>query len=529
MITLNAISKKIGARALFEDVQMTFNEGCRYGLTGPNGAGKSTLLKIMMGMEEPTSGSVSLPSKVGFLRQNIEDFYEHKVLDVVVMGNSVLWDALQKRDALYECEMTEEIGLQLGDLEMIIADEDGYKADSDAEILLGGMGVPSEYYYSTLGEIPAHMRFRVILCQALFGNPRALILDEPTNHLDLHSIGWLEGFLSAYKGVLITVSHDRHFLNSVCTHIADIDYETIIIYPGNYDQMVSAKSAARERMSLENKNKEKKIAQLQEFVSKFGAGTRASQVQSRMREMERLRPEEVKASNIQRPYIRFYPPEKVPGQRVFKIKNLCKSFDGKEVIKGFSCEILRGEKIAVIGNNGNGKSTFLKMIAQHLEPDSGEVILGHQVSVGYFPQVHSDLISVSSPITIFEWLKEQCPGCYDQDIRGVLGKVLFSGDDAFKNIQHLSGGESARLILAKLMLLKNNVLILDEPNNHLDLESVSALGWALSDFSGTVLFAAHDRDLIKQGATRLFEVSGEGRIQVLSGSIDDYLSMQSCA
>lgn len=293
MITLNSVTKKVGTRLLFEDVTVTFNQGC-YGLTGPNGAGKSTLLKIIMGTVEPTSGSVSLPSKVGFLKQNIEDFAEQKVIETVIMGNNRLWDALTERERLYNEEMTDEVGIRLGELEEIVGDEDGYTAESDAEVLLSGMGLPDSIWQKQMKEIPTDLQFRVMLCQALFGTPPALILDEPTNHLDLESITWLEKFLHEYKGVMIVVSHDRHFLNAVTTHIADIDYETIILYPGNYDMMVVAKTAVRERADHENKGKEKKIAQLREFVSKFGAGTRASQVQSRMREIERLQPVELK-------------------------------------------------------------------------------------------------------------------------------------------------------------------------------------------------------------------------------------------
>ncbi len=293
MITLNKVSKKVASRTLFEDVTVTFSSGNRYGLTGPNGSGKSTLMKIIMKMEEPTSGSVTLPNKVGFLKQNIEPFREMKVLDVVIMGNLRLWETLSERNRLYQEEMTDQVGIRLGELEEVIAEENGYEADSDAESFLSGMGIPQELHHEKMSSIPTDMQFRTLLCQALFGNPEALLLDEPTNHLDLESIGWLEDFLHAYRGTLVVVSHDRHFLNAITTHIADIDYETLIIYPGNYDDMLVAKTSVRERAEAENKTKEKKIAQLQEFVSKFGAGTRASQVQSRLREIERLGPLEL--------------------------------------------------------------------------------------------------------------------------------------------------------------------------------------------------------------------------------------------
>lgn len=521
MITLNNITKKVGVRLLFENVTITFNEACRYGLTGPNGAGKSTLLKILMGIEPATSGSVILPKKVGYLKQNIHDFAKHRALDAVIMGNVPLWEALAERDRLYEQEMTEAIGIRLGELEEVIAEENGYSAEADAEMLLSGMGIPEALHAQELGAIPTDMQFRVMLCQALFGDPEALILDEPTNHLDLESIGWLEKFLHNYKGTLIVVSHDRHFLNAVTTHIADIDYETVIIYPGNYDEMLFTKTSVRDRAESENKSKDKKISQLKEFVARFGAGTRASQVQSRLREIERLQPTELKKSNIQRPYIRFYPPEKPSGQIVFKVEDVSKAYD-HPVIRRFSCDILRGDKIAIIGNNGRGKTTLLKMLAGVLKQDSGKIEQGHGVQIGYFPQVHGDFIDKRSKETIFDWLKARRPGIYDQDIRSILGKMLFAGDDAFKLVNHLSGGETARLIIGGLMLCNYNVLIMDEPNNHLDLEAVSALGWALQDYKGTAVFASHDRELISLAANKIIALEEDGA-HFFDGTLDEYL------
>ncbi len=523
MITIREITKKVGPRILFENISMTFNSGCRYGLTGPNGCGKSTLLKIIIGTEESTSGSVTLPRRVGFLNQNIEQFRDFKVLDVVIMGNKRLWETLAERDKLYDAELTDEIGIRLGELEEIVNEEDGYSAESDAEMLLTGMGVGAELHHEKMSAIPSDRQFRVLLCQALFGNPEALLLDEPTNHLDMESIGWLEKFLHNYKGVLIVVSHDRHFLNAVTTHIADIDYETVIIYPGNYDQMLVTKTAVRERTESENKSKDKKVSQLREFVAKFGAGTRASQVQSRLREIERLEPQELKKSNIQRPYIRFYPPEKPSGQVIFQVEDVSKGYDGKKVISHFSIDITRGDKIGIIGNNGKGKTTLLKMLAGVLPVDGGRIELGHQVQIGYFPQNHAEIVDKKSNLTVFDWLKKRREGVYDQDVRSILGKMLFSGDDAFKPVAHLSGGETARLIIGGLMLCNYNVLILDEPNNHLDLEAVSALSWALKDYKGTVLVASHDRDLINNSATSILAFDEKG-LKPFKGPLDEYLS-----
>lgn len=523
MIILTAISKSFGSRILFENVTASFNAGNRYGLTGPNGSGKSTLLKIIMGLEEPTSGTVTLPDRVGILRQNIEDFRDFMVLDTVIMGNGRLWDAMQERDGLYEVEMSDDIGMRLGELEGIIAEENGYSADSDAELFLAGMGIPAKYFDQKMHAIPTDMQFRVLLCQALFGEPQALLLDEPTNHLDMESIGWLETFMKQYKGTLIVISHDRHFLNSVCTHIADIDYETIITYPGNYDDMVVAKTSVRERAEQDAKSKEKKISQLKEFVARFGAGTRASQVQSRLREMNKLQPQELKKSNIQRPYIRFIPHEKAPGQIVLKAKGISKAYDaGPEVLKNFSLEVARGDKIGIIGANGRGKTTLLKMLAGALAPDQGTVEVGHQALINYFPQNHADIIDKKDQNNAFEWLKARCRTTYDQEIRSALGKMLFGGDDAFKPVGTLSGGETARLIMAGIMLAEHNVLIMDEPNNHLDLEAVSALAWGLEEYKGTVLLASHDRTLLDSVATKIIAFEPDG-IHFFDGTLEEYL------
>jgi len=341
----------------------------------------------------------------------------------------------------------------------------------------------------------------------------------------MESISWLEDFLKSYTGVLIVVSHDRHFLNAVTTHIADIDYETVIIYPGNYDDMIVAKDAVRARSDADAKSKEKKIAQLQDFVSKFRSGTRASQVQSRLKEIERLQPQDLKKSNIQRPYIRFIPSDKQPGQVILKAAGLKKAYGEHPVIKNFSLEMHRGDKIGVIGNNGRGKSTLLKMLAGALQPDFGKIEPGYNVLTSYFPQSHSETIDKSQPITLFDWLKNVKPNSYDQDLRGVLGKMLFGGDDAFKKIGGLSGGETARLIIGKMLLEEHNFLILDEPNNHLDLEAVSALGWALEEYKGTVICASHDRDLISRFATKILAFTDTG-IELYDGPLDEYLTVR---
>jgi len=526
MITLDAISQVVGGRTLFEDVSLSFSPGNKYGLTGPNGSGKSTLLKILIG-QQPTKGHVIRPQRIGVLRQDISAFKEETVINTVMMGNPRLWKAILQKEELYNQEMTEEVGFALGEVETVIAEEEGYSAEADAETLLHGIGVLDEYIHKTMKEIPQDMQFRTLLCQALFGTPQALLLDEPTNHLDLESIRWLEQFLQQYPGTLIVVSHDRHFLNSVTTHIADIDYETIISYPGNYDEMVIAKTAVRERAEHDASSKAKKIAKLREFVAKFRSGTRASQVQSRLKEIDRLQPQQLKESNIQRPYIRFIPTEQSPGKIVCTAKEIAKAYeDTEKIIEHFSLEIMRGDKIGVIGNNGRGKTTLLKMLSTSLPPDHGSVEIGHNGVISYFPQHHEESLDVRSSKTLFDWLKGQRKGTYDQDIRSALGKMLFSGDDAFKSICALSGGERARLIIGGMMLSDHNLIIMDEPNNHLDLEAVSALGWALNEYKGTAVVASHDRDLIDRFATKIIAFEEDG-IVVFEGTLEQYLEQKS--
>ncbi len=522
MITLETLSKSYGSRTLFDiEDTVTFSPGNRYALTGPNGAGKSTLLKVIAGAESATSGTVKRPDSLSFLRQDIDAFTETTVTDAVIMGNARLWKALAERNKLYEEEITDAIGMRLGELEEIVAEEDGYTADSMAEDLLIGMGVEAEFHHQIMGEIPTDKQFRVLLCQSLFGNPQALLLDEPTNHLDLESIGWLETFLHDYTGTLIIVSHDRHFINSVATHVADIDYDTIIVYPGDYDNMVLAKTATRDRADHEAKSKEKKIAKLREFVAKFGAGTRASQVQSRKREMERLQPQDLKASNIQRPYIRFPVAEKQPGKLVLKVEGISKTYENDPVIQNFSYEFMRDDKVAVIGSNGRGKTTLLKMLANAIPPDTGSIELGHQAIINYFPQHHGDIVNKTEETELFSWLRERRHGLYDQEIRSAMGKLLFAGDDAFKRVCDLSGGETARLIISGMMLNNHNILILDEPNNHLDLEAVSALAWGLQDYKGCVILASHDRELLADVATRVIAIEEDG-IHFYEGTVDEY-------
>ena len=494
MLSVNNITMRFGPRVLFENVTCTFMAGRRYAVTGPNGAGKSTFMKILTGELDSTSGSITRPKKMGVLRQDQFAFDEYRVIDTVIMGNAPLWKALEERDALYakpHDELTDADGMRLGELEGIVGEEGGYTAEADA----------------------------------------AVLLDEPTNNLDLDSVHWLQRYLCDYEGVLIVISHDRHFLNSVCTYTADIDYETIIMYVGGYDDMVMAKTQIRGRIEADNANREKKIAQLQEFIARFSAGTRSAQATSRKKEVERLQTAELARSNIQRPYIKF-DMKRNSGRHPLEIRSVEKSYEDLKVIPRFSASVVRGEKIALMGRNGAGKTTLLKSLVRNAPGfiedkdlqfpiDGGEVRWGHEVAVGYFAQDHGE--SITKGMTAIEWLWQFDPAASQQELRGLMGQMLFSGEDALKPTRALSGGESARLIFCRLMLQKPNFLVLDEPTNHLDLESINALNIALQRYDGTVLLVTHDHDVIDEVATRIWHFQG-GKIEDFKGPYEEYVA-----
>jgi ATPase subunit of ABC transporter with duplicated ATPase domains len=523
-IQVNDLTKAYGQKKLFQEVTATFEAGRRYGITGPNGAGKSTLLKILAGELEPDTGSVFCPKRTSVLTQNQFAFECWRVLDVVIMGHTRLWATLAEKAALLaKPELTEAEGTRLGELEAIIAEEQGYSAEADAGELLSGLGVPESDHERLMQELPGGRKLRVLLAQALFGDPDALLLDEPTNNLDMDSIRWLERFLSEYRGVLLTVSHDRRFLNEVCTDIADIDYETIITYPGGYDDMVRAKGQVRSKVEQQNAERAKKIEQLREFVARFGAGTRASQVQSRKRAMEKLTLTDLKRSNIERPFIQFLV-NKPSSKQTLAIEGLTKRWPDITVCEDFRATVTRGEKVAIIGRTGMGKTTFCKMLTEELRPDAGSIDWGTQTEIGYLAQDHRGDIADGTNIT--EWLHAFDSNVKLQEIRGLLGRMLFKGDEGTKPTEALSGGEAVRLIFSKLMLTKDNVLILDEPTNHLDLESIIALGAALEKFEGTAFVVTHDRDLVSSFATRIFAFTEEGLVD-WQGSFDEFVERRS--
>jgi ATPase subunit of ABC transporter with duplicated ATPase domains len=537
MISVSNVSMRYGAKVLFDDVSTAFTPGKRYGLTGPNGAGKSTFMKILTGEMDPQKGTVVRPRKLGVLSQDQFAFDGYRVIDTVIMGNKRLWAALEERDRIYEKpEMSDEDGMRLGELEGVVGEEDGYTAESDAAILLQGLDIPDEAHERKMSELQGGQKVRVLLAQALFGHPQALLLDEPTNNLDLDSIHWLQGFLNSYDGVVIVISHDRHFLNSVCTHIADIDYETIITYTGHYDDMVVAKTQVRSQIESQNAQREKKIAQLNEFIARFAAGTRSSQVQSRRKEVERLQVTELARSNIQRPFIKFE--QKRPsGKHILEVEHLAKAYDEKKVVRNFTASVLRGEKIALMGRNGAGKTTLANALLANSPTtpeaelrktsgydgafvDAGKVVWGHEALVGYFAQDHKALIQPG--MTVFEWLHQWDPAASHEEIRGLLGQMLFAREDGNKKTDVLSGGEAARVIFCKLMLQKPNVLVLDEPTNHLDLESINALNISLQRYQGTVLLVTHDHDLIDEVATRIWHFETDHKITDFRGSYEEY-------
>src|SRR3954467_13620675 len=475
MIQVQEVTKAFAGKKLFESVSTTFPPGRRYGLTGPNGAGKTTFMKILAGDLDPDTGLVSRPKRFSVLKQDQYGFEDKKVLDTVLMGNVALWAAMQEKERLLaKSDLSDEDGARLGELEGTIAEEDGYSAEAQAATLLEGLGVYDDDHHRLMKEITGGNKVRVLLAQALFGKPTALLLDEPTNSLDLDSIHWLEDFLLAFEGTLIVISHDRHFLNAISTHIADIDYETIITYVGAYDDMVRAKAQVRSRIESENADKMKKREQLQEFVARFSAGTRASQVQSRIKQLEKLSLSDVKKSNIARPFIKFE--QKRPsGKQTLTIEGLTKGFEkGKPLFKDFSALVTKGEKVAIVGRNGVGKTTFLRTVLGELEPDKGKGIWGHEGEIGDMPQDGRPIIPTNT--TCFDYRHDIDPSAGNEQIRGLLGRMLVRGDEGMKPTKALSGGEAVRLLFCKLMLVQPNVLVLDEPTSHLDLESISALG-----------------------------------------------------
>ena len=527
MITTANITMQFGPRPLFENITLKFGNGDRYGLIGANGCGKSTLMKILGGDLEPTSGNVSAdPSeRVGKLRQDQFAFEEHTVLDTVIMGHTELWRVKEERDRIYSLpEMSEEEGMQVADLEVQFAELDGYTAEARAGELLLGLDIPLQQHTGPMSAVAPGWKLRVLLAQALFADPDIMLLDEPTNNLDINTIRWLEGVLNARNSTMVIISHDRHFLNSVCTHMADLDYGELRVYPGNYDEYMTASTQARERLYADNAKKKAQIADLQSFVSRFSANaSKARQATSRAKQIEKIKLEEVKPSSRVNPYIRFDNARKLY-RLALEVEGMSKGYDQTPLFENLNLMIEVGERVAVIGPNGIGKSTLLKTMVGDLRPDKGIIKWSENAEVGYYAQDHAD--DFNNDLSVFEWMN-QCgkPGDDEQAIRGVLGRMLFSSDELGKSVKVLSGGEQGRMLFGKLMLKQPNILVMDEPTNHLDMESIESLNTALENYPGTLIFVSHDREFVSSLATRIIELTPNGVVN-FSGSYDDYLHSQ---
>jgi len=539
MLTVANITMQFGAKPLFENVNAKFDNGNRYGLIGANGCGKSTLMKILGGDLEPSNGVVVRDPHVrlGKLRQDQFAFEDVRVLDVVMMGHDEMWAAQTDRDAIYaNPEASEDDYMRAAELEAKFAEYGGYTAEARAGELLLGVGIPLDQHQGPMREVAPGWKLRVLLAQALFSDPDVLLLDEPTNNLDIHSIQWLEDVLNERNSTMIIISHDRHFLNSVCTHMADLDYGELRIYPGNYDDFMLAASEARARLMAANAKSKERVSELQEFVRRFAANkSKAKQATSRRKLIEKIQGDavEVRPSSRQNPYIRFEQSKQLYRQAVH-VQSISKTFEGRDrpVLNRFSIMVEAGEKIAIVGANGAGKSTLLKCIAGHdvsgMAPDSGENKWAENANIGYMQQdVYPDF---EKDVSLTDWIGRYTQeGDDDQAVRSILGRLLFSGDDVGKMVKVLSGGEKHRMTFGRLMLGRHNVLMLDEPTNHLDMESIESLQLALEKFQGTLFVVSHDREFVNAVANRILEVRGDGTVADFKGTYDDYLSSQGLA
>lgn len=524
MLISNNITMQFGSKPLFENISVKFGGGNRYGLIGANGCGKSTLMKILGGDLTPTSGNVALDpnERLGKLRQDQFAFENNTVIDTVIMGHAELWEIKQQRDHIYSLpEMSEEEGYRVADLEVAYGEMDGYSAEARAGELLLGVGIPLEQHYGRMSDIAPGWKLRVLLAQALFSDPDILLLDEPTNNLDIDTIRWLENMLNERNSTMIIISHDRHFLNMVCTHMADLDYGDLRVYPGNYDEYMTAATQARERLLADNAKKKAQIAELQSFVSRFSANaSKSKQATSRARQIDKIKLDEVKASSRQNPFIRF-DQEKKLFRNALEIDGLSKGFHDGPLFSNVKMLLEVGEKLAVLGTNGVGKSTLLKTLVGEYTPDSGGVKWSENVSIGYYAQDHET--DFSQDLSLFEWMSQwKQAGDDEQVVRGYLGRLLFSQDDINKSVNVLSGGEKGRMLFGKLMMQKPNVLVMDEPTNHMDMESIEALNMALELYQGTLIFVSHDREFVSSLATRIVEITPEKVID-FSGNYEDYL------
>ena len=528
MISANNVTLRIGKKALFEDVNIKFTEGNCYGLIGANGAGKSTFLKILSGQLEPTGGDVTITpgQRLSFLQQDHFKYDEYTVLDTVIMGNKRLYDIMKEKDAIYMKEdFTDEDGIRASELEAEFADMDGWNAESDAATLLNGLGIPTEEHYTQMGDMPGPLKVKVLLAQALFGNPDILLLDEPTNHLDLDAINWLEEFLINFENTVIVVSHDRYFLNKVCTNIADIDYGKIQLYAGNYDFWYESSQLVQQLIKNQNKRNEEKIKELQDFISRFSANkSKSKQATARRKLLDKLTVEEMPASSRRYPWVAFSPDREV-GKDILFVTDVSKTIDGVKVLDKVSFIVGHGDKIAFVGDNENAQTALFKILTGEMEPDEGTVKWGQTATFSYFPKDNTPYFEGCED-NLVQWLRQYSNDPQEQYLRGFLGRMLFSGDEVYKAVKVLSGGEKVRCMLSRMMMFGSNVLLLDQPTNHLDLESITAVNNGLIDFKGVVLFASHDHEFTQTVANRIIEILPEGGTFDRVTTYDEYLEMR---
>ncbi|MGI2170543.1 ABC-F family ATPase [Shewanella sp. MF05960] len=524
MITTANITMQFGAKPLFENLSVKFGGGNRYGLIGANGCGKSTFMKILAGDLEPSSGNVSLDvnERMGKLNQDQFAYEAFSVVDTVIMGHRELWKVKQERDRIYSLpEMTEEDGIKVADLEMEFAEMDGYTAESRAGDLLLGVGIATEQHFGLMSEIAPGFKLRVLLAQALFSDPDLLLLDEPTNNLDIDTIRWLQDMLNQRNSTMIIISHDRYFLNSVCTHMADLDYGELRVFPGNYDEYMMAAQQSRERLMSDNAKKKAQIAELQTFVARFSANaSKAKQATSRAKQIDKIKLDDIKASSRVNPFIRFEQEKKL-FRNALIVENLAKGYD-TPLFSKFDLMVEVGERIAILGQNGVGKTTLLRTLVHDIPQDEGTIHWSENNNIGYYAQDHE--ADFANDMTLFEWMSQwRKENDDDQSVRGILGRMLFGADDIKKSVKVLSGGEKGRMYFGKLIMQKPNILLLDEPTNHMDMESIESLNNALEKYEGTLMFVSHDRAFVSSLATRILEVTPQG-INDFKGTYDEFLA-----
>ncbi|GEK11229.1 ABC-F family ATPase [Pseudoalteromonas sp. McH1-7] len=524
MLSCNNITMQFGAKPLFENISVKFGDGNRYGLIGANGCGKSTFMKILSKELEPSAGNVNYDpnERIAKLNQDQFAYEQYTVVDTVIMGHKELWEIKQERDRIYSLpEMSEEDGMRVADLETQFAEMDGYSAEAKAGELLLGVGIPTEQHYGLMSEVAPGWKLRVLLAQVLFAEPDIMLLDEPTNNLDIYTIKWLEDVLNQRDCTMIIISHDRHFLNSVCTHMADIDYGELRIYSGNYDEYMFAATQARERLLSDNAKKKAQIAELQQFVSRFSANaSKAKQATSRAKQIDKIQLEEVKASSRQNPFIRFEQ-EKPLFRNALELESLSQGYE-ETLFSNLNALVEVGEKVAIIGENGVGKTTLLNTLAGRQAPLSGAYKWSENANIGYYAQDHAD--EFEKDLDLFQWMEQwQQPGDDEQVVRGFLGRMLFSQNDIKKSVKVISGGEQGRMLFGKIMMHKPNILLMDEPTNHMDMESIESLNLALEQYEGTLFFVSHDRQFVSSLATRIWEIK-DGQIIDFQGTYDEYLA-----